>query len=152
MISRRSPIVDQIRRFDRFYEAILRNAVHAEATEDFSIVDVRIVGEIDWSGGASGVWLSHRLGLNQSTTCRALKKLEAYGFVSQGASGTDARMRTWDLTEHGRKLADDIEGEYRQRVIQLLLDVPPSDHKRLSKALRVVELTLHQAWLRARSG
>lgn len=148
MISRDSPVVQQIRRFDRFYETLLRKAVRAAANEDFSPADVRVLNELGWSEyGASGVWLSHRLDLHPARICRVLRKLQAYGLVEPAASPTDARMLTWDLTPLGRQFADSIEAEYRERVLRLLIDVLPADHKRLAKAMHVIEQALHRAWM-----
>ena len=130
MISRDSPLVTQIRRFDRFYETIHRKAVRAAANEDFSTADVRVLNELDWSdGGGSGAWLSFRLDLGPARICRVLKKLEAYGLVSATGSPTDSRARNWDLTPLGRQFADDIESEYRDRVVWLLLDVMPAEQE-----------------------
>lgn len=92
MISADSPEVEQIRQFDRFYETLLRKAVRAAVSEDFSAAEVRILNELGWSDrGGSGAWLSGRLDLGPARTCRVLKKLEAYGLVASTDSPTDAR-------------------------------------------------------------
>ena len=148
MISTDSPVVEQIRRFDRFYETLLRKAVRAAANEDLSAADVRVLNELGWSDqGSSGAWLSYRLDLDPARICRVLKKLQAFGLVASTDSPTDARMRTWGLTPLGREFADSIEAEYRERVLRLLLDVLPADQDRMIEAMRVIEHALHRAWM-----
>ena len=152
MISRDSSVVEQVRRFDRFYEPILRKAVRAAANEDFSAADVRVLNELGWvDGGGSGAWLSYRLDLDPARTCRVLKKLEAFSLVAPSDSTIDARMRNWCLTPLGRQFAESIEAEYRDRVTRMLFDVMPADHARLAEAMSVIEEVLHRAWVSATS-
>jgi DNA-binding MarR family transcriptional regulator len=148
MIPTDSPTIERIRRFDRFYERILRKAVRAAASEEFCAADVRALNELGWSDrGGSGAWLAHRLDLHPARTCRVLKKLEAYGLVASVGSPADARARIWALTPLGREFADRIEAEYRERVVCLLLDVLPADLDRLVEAMSVIEQALHRARL-----
>lgn len=85
-----SEAVEQIRRFDRFYEKLLRKAVRAAANEDFSAADVAVLNELGWAdGGCPGAWLGFRLDLDTGYLCRVLKKLEAFGLVAAVPSLAD---------------------------------------------------------------
>ena len=134
-----SPAVDQIRRFERFYEKRLRKALRTAAIEDFTAADIRVLSELGWSNaGRNGAWLSDRLDLDPSYLRRVLKKLEAYDLVVSRSSARDARRVDWELTRHGRRFADDIETEYRDRVSRALLDVFPDAEVRLLDAMSVI--------------
>jgi DNA-binding MarR family transcriptional regulator len=147
-MNRHSPLVDQIRRFDRFYEQCLRNAVRLSANEDLSVAEVRVLSELGWgAGGGCGAWLSGRLDIDAGYLSRVLRTLEAHQLVVSSDSLADARRRNWDLTPLGRQFAQGIEDEYRDRVLRMLLDVLPPDRDRLVEAMHVIEEVLHRTWL-----
>ena len=140
MISRDSKVIEQVRRFDRFYEKRLRKQACAAANEDFSPADVAVLGELLWTdGGGTGAWLSYRLDLDAGYLSRVVKKLESNGLLEPIRSSDDARTRTWELTSRGRDFAESIEAEFRDRAADVLNGVFPPDQARLVQAMRVIE-------------
>lgn len=149
MISGDSVLVDQVRRFDRFYAKRLARQACAPANEDFSPADVALLSELLWSeGGGSGAWLAYRLDLDPGYTSRVLKKLEAHGLVVATHSASDARSRIWELTPLGRKFAVSIEAEHRENAAWMLMGVFAPDQVRLVEAMRVIQEVLGATPLR----
>ena len=135
--------IDQVRRFERFWQTHMRKAYKTIHAEGFSIADLRVLEELAFAGeGRTGAWLAGRLDLDTGYACRILKKLQAYDLVSACDSLHDGRMRDWSLTKHGRMLADGIEGGHRDRVRDSLLFLAAEDRRRLVAAMAVLEATL----------
>ena len=135
--------VDQVRRFERLYENYMRKARRTVATEDFNVVDSRVLHEMGFvEGGVSGAWLAGHLDLDASYLCRVLKKLEAHGLMRANESGSDGRMRDWELTDRGRDFAASIEKEYRERARWGLIDLTPGEERVLVGALALAERLL----------
>ena len=135
--------VDQVRRFERLYESYLRQAQRRVATEDFNVVESRVLHEMGFvEGGVSGAWLAGRLDLDASYLCRVLKKLEAHGLLCAAGSEGDGRMKDWELTGRGREFAASIEREYRDRARWGLIDLRPDEERDLVAALALAERLL----------
>ena len=132
--------VDQLRRFERIYEVHLRKLERAQANEDFTAADVRIIHELGFvPGGVCGAWLCDRTDLDPGYVSRILKKLEAYGLVVARKSEVDGRTRDWDLTARGSKHAESIESAYRDRARTTLMFLMPEERKRVVDAMAVIE-------------
>src|SRR5690349_10929996 len=109
--------VDRIRRFERIHERRVRKRRQSAATEDFAVVDVRVIEELGHAGDArSGAWLGGVLGLDSGYLCRILNKLEAYELVISRPSVADRRMRDWELTGRGLEFASRLEAACRECV------------------------------------
>ena len=145
--------VDQLRRFERLYEADLRRLERAQADEDFTAADVRLIHELGFvQGGVSGAWLCDRVDLNPGYVCRILGKLEAYGLVRASESSTDRRAREWELTDRGRDFFESIEASYRDRARSALMFLMAEERRRLVDAMAVIEDFLRRRSLSAPFG
>ena len=132
--------IEQVRRFERFYERHLRQTLRSIAMEDFSLADARVVHEMSlFERGVSGACLGPRLGLDAGYLCRIFKKLEACGLLESWDSPGDGRCRDWGLTARGRRFSARIESHYRSRVRDALEWLREDEQRRLVEAMRVIE-------------
>ena len=136
--------LDQVRRFQRAYEHYLRKLQRVVCSEDFNVADSRVLHELGFvEGGVSGAWIAGRLDLNASYLCRTLKKLEAHGLIQARESGTDGRMKDWELTDLGRDFAESIEKEYRERARYAMIHLTNDEQRDLVAALAAAERLLY---------
>ena len=136
--------LDQVRRFQRLYEHYLRKLQRTVSSEDFNIADSRVIHELGFvEGGRSGAWIAGRLDLDAAYLCRILRKLEAHGLIQARDSGTDGRMKDWELTDLGRDFAASIEKEYRERARYAMIHLSHDDQRDLVAALAAAERLLY---------
>ena len=86
--------------------------------------------------------LSEALGLTKSTVSRLVDQLERRGWARRTAGEDDARQRLVDLTNGGRKAADEIAARRAERMAQVLDRIPEADRPAVLAALdALVEAT-----------
>lgn len=84
----------------------LQAGERAFSTLGLNHTEARLLSLLEGQGGeASQEALSGRLTIDRSNAGRALKSLEAQGFVARRASVEDARTRSVRITAKGRKTA-----------------------------------------------
>ena len=135
--------LDRLRRLDRLYSHFLDKRHPRTPIEDFNAADVRVILELGFvAGGCSGTRLGSRLSLDEGYVCRTLKKLEAGGLVTSRRSGTDGRMREWELTRTGRAFAANREAEWRDMARWTLIALTADEQRRLAEAMTLIESVL----------
>ncbi|GAA2821712.1 MarR family winged helix-turn-helix transcriptional regulator [Crossiella cryophila] len=80
--------------------------------------------------------LVQRLGVEQPTVAKAVKRLEAAGFLRRGAHERDARkVRIW-LTERGRAARPAVEAAWREAEVRLGEGLAEGERVELVRLLR----------------
>lgn len=83
--------------------------------------------------------LAQRVGLNQSSATRLVSRLESKGLARRDLCPDDRRGVYAVITDQGEELLRAARGPYRDRLRELLTDVPPHlDAGELTRALREV--------------
>jgi len=82
--------------------------------------------EIGSRGQVSLVDLAAALGLDASTLSRTIQGMVMQCLVSRQPNNKDRRYVVISLTEHGRKIFDEIEGRYNGYIARVL-DLLPAD-------------------------
>jgi DNA-binding MarR family transcriptional regulator len=73
-----------------------------------------LLGELWREDGLSQRELVERLGIEQSTVAKTVRRLEAGGFVRREPDADDRRVSRVRLTEPGRAVRSDVEGMWRR--------------------------------------
>jgi DNA-binding MarR family transcriptional regulator len=95
-----SIMIDRVRRFNRTVTQRIGALNDAFLSSDRSLGQARLLWEIG-PQGCDVRLLRSRLDLNSGYLSRLLRSLKDDGLVVVEQSGTDGRVRTADLTDHG---------------------------------------------------
>jgi DNA-binding MarR family transcriptional regulator len=77
--------------------------------------------------GMTQLALGSALGLDKTTVTAAIDRLERAGLVSRREAPGDRRARVVDISDAGRRLAEQVEAETATRQAALLADVDQAD-------------------------
>lgn len=86
-------------------------------------------------GGLTQTELGARLRLRKSTVSRLVDHLVARGWARRQVGGADARQRTVELTDEGRRTADRVSAMRATRMAQLFDRIPESERAAVLAAL-----------------
>lgn len=91
------------------------------------VVEWRMLSMLAVEDGITANRISQVIGLDKSAISRALKALEAAGFIHGSADPLDARRYTVSLTDAGRALHDQVFATAMERERRLLSDFSPEE-------------------------
>jgi len=137
-----APLVESVRRFNRFYTKQI-GALNEHLLESpFSLAEARVIYELAQREKATATGLGVELGLDAGYLSRLLAAFKKRGLISRKPSETDGRQSVIWLTEKGRKAFDELNGRSHYEIEALLGRLPPADQGRLIEAMRVIEEAL----------
>lgn len=131
--------VQKIRDFNRYYARVLGIFDKKFLGMDFSVTEVRLIGEIGRDPERTAGELAAYLSIDKGYMSRIMQGLEKKGLILRERSETDAREKILRLTEEGRKLNQVLEEKADQRIWRQLAGVSPADHQKLLDALEVIQ-------------
>lgn len=85
------------------------------------------------------VFYSERLGLERSSFSYLAEMLELKGLIKRKNSDKDKRTKILVLTEEGCNLADEIEKQFQEYLVDLLKKLSKSEYKKLDSAVELVK-------------
>jgi DNA-binding MarR family transcriptional regulator len=99
--------IGEIRSIVGFHIRLAHGATYRHFTETFSHIDltqkqVSVLWLIDDHPDIAQTDLAHRMRMDRATTMAIVNRLQARGFLVRGASQTDRRKQTLNLTDAGR--------------------------------------------------
>src|SRR5687767_9267781 len=97
-------LVDQVRKFNRFYTAQLGLLDEGLLDSEFTLTEVRILYELANHGPVAASQIGKRLGLDPGYLSRILRNFEQKGYIARESSRTDARSSLVELTAIGREV------------------------------------------------
>ena len=134
--------VQKIREFNRYYARVLGIFDKKFLGMDFSVTEVRLIGEIGrkptWTAGELAAYLS----IDKGYMSRTMQGLEKKGLVLREKSEKDAREKILRLTEEGEKLNKRLEEKADQRIYRQLAKLNDADYAKLLEALEVIRTTM----------
>ena len=131
--------VQSIRRFNRYYARILGIFDKKYLGVDFSVTEVRIIGEIGRNSTLTAKELAQYLSIDKGDMSRMLQNLERKGLIERVKSATDAREKSLHLTEEGRNLNVILEEKADQRILRQIADINEADYQELLEAMENIE-------------
>lgn len=96
--------VQRIRAFNRYYARILGVFDKRYLGVDFSVTEVRIIGEIGRNPELTAKDLAAYLSVDKGYMSRMMQNLEKQGLIRRVKSEKDAREKHLRLTEEGQRL------------------------------------------------
>jgi DNA-binding MarR family transcriptional regulator len=87
--------------------------------------------------------LTRLLGMTRTATWKAVRRLEARGFIRRELARGEARLQGLSLTEQGEALVPQLAALADDNEFRLFLHLPPGLHKSLIRTLQAVA-TRHQ--------
>ena len=127
--------IAKIRSFNRYYARILGIFDKKFLGMDFSVTEVRILGEIGRNPALTANHLAAYLGINKGYLSRTLQGLERQQLIFRIPSETDGRERYLRLTEQGEILNKTLEEKADARIQQQIRSMKPEDYQELLAAM-----------------
>ena len=136
--------VQKIRAFNRYYARVLGVFDKKYLGVDFSVTEVRIIGEIGRNSSLTAKELAEFLSVDKGYMSRMMQNLEKKGLIERVKSETDAREKHLRLTEEGRKLNEILEEKADQRILRQIYNINEEEYKVLLGAMETIEKIMGQ--------
>ena len=82
--------------------------------------------------------LSRRTTLDKVQVSRAAKRLEDKGYITRAIEQKDRRLRSYEMTQAGREVFDDVMPQVNARTMEILDDLSKTDRAALTKGLKAL--------------
>ena len=136
--------VQKIRAFNRYYARVLGVFDKKYLGVDFSVTEVRIIGEIGRNSSLTAKELEEYLSVDKGYMSRMMQNLEKKGLIERVKSETDAREKHLRLTGEGRKLNEFLEEKADQRILRQIYNINEEEYKALLGAMETIEKIMGQ--------
>ena len=136
--------VQKIRAFNRYYARVLGVFDKKYLGVDFSVTEVRIIGEIGRNSSLTAKELEEYLSVDKGYMSRMMQNLEKKGLIERVKSETDAREKRLRLTGEGRKLNEILEEKADQRILRQIYNINEEEYKALLGAMETIEKIMGQ--------
>lgn len=136
--------IQEIRKFNRYYSRILGVFDQKVFDLDYSMAEMRIIGEISRHSGITANILSNYLGINKGYLSRMISKLEKAQCLYKKRDTSDNRVFHLYLTKQGRKLNQYVDKASDQKVISLFSELEHQDLRDLIDSMKNIERLLEK--------
>lgn len=137
--------VEKIRLFNRYYARILGIFDKKFLGVDFSVTEVRILGEIGRDPKLTAQKLATYLDIDKGYLSRTLQGLERRQLVVRIPSKKDGRERYLRLTEQGQTLNRELEEKANRRIEEQVRSLDSGDYRTLLEAMDNIQRLLTKA-------
>lgn len=139
-------IINEIRRFNRFYTDILGLLNKHILDSPYSLTEVRILLEIDRARNCTANMLMDKLNVDRGYMSRILKHFEASGLVSKESSTADRRAVFLYLTPKGKDTISALEERSIKQVQGLISHLTEDEQEKLIKSMQYISSAIsHEA-------
>ena len=133
-----------VREFNRYYTRILGVFDQKVFDLDYSMIEMRILGEFGRHPNITANQLTNCLIIKKSYLSRKLSKLEREGYISKKKNPNDSRSMQLFLSEKGLELNKYVEEQSDRKVLELLEPLDAADYQELVTAMQTIEKILYQ--------
>lgn len=133
-----------MRRFNRYYTRILGVFDQKVFDLDYSMIEMRILGEIGRHRSITANELTKCLNIKKSYLSRKLSKLEKNEYIYKEKNPEDSRSQHLYLTEKGLELNKYVEEQSDRKVLELLEPLDEANYQELVTAMKTIENILYQ--------
>ncbi|MGM0303307.1 hypothetical protein IGI66_002972 [Enterococcus sp. AZ048] len=134
----------EVRKFNRYYTRILGVFDQKVFDLDYSMIEMRILGEIGRHPNVTANDLTKCLNIKKSYLSRKLSKLERNSYIYKEKSSEDSRSLHLFLTEEGTALNRYVEAQSDQKMQELLAPLNNEEQQQLVQAMKTIEKILYQ--------
>lgn len=132
-----------VRKFNRYYTRILGVFDQKVFDLDYSMIEMRILGEIGRHPSITANALTKCLNIKKSYLSRKLSKLERDNYIFKEKNPDDSRSLHLYLTEKGVELNKYVEDQSDRKVLELLEPLDNKSYKELIAAMATIEKILY---------
>lgn len=136
--------IQNIRQFNRYYTRILGVFDKRVFDLDYSMIDMRILGEIARNKGTTANQLAKFMRMDRSYLSRIVNKLEKVGYILRENDPNDKRIFRLFLTDEGEALNRYIEEQSNKQILELLHSLETKEITQLETAMNTIETILGQ--------
>lgn len=133
-----------IRRFNRYYTRILGVFDQKVFNLDYSMIEMRILGEIGRHPSITANELTKWLNIKKSYLSRKLSKLERESYIFKEKDSEDSRSLQLYLTDKGKELNSYVEEQSDKKVLALLEPLDQESYQELVAAMNTIEKILYK--------
>lgn len=133
-----------MRRFNRYYTRILGVFDQTVFDLDYSMIEMRILGEIGRHPSITANELTKCLNIKKSYLSRKLSKLEKNAYIYKEKNPKDSRSLHLYLTKKGLELNKYVEEQSDRKVLELLEPLDEEKYQELVAAMKTIENILYQ--------
>lgn len=131
--------ISEIRRFNRYYTKVLGVFDQKVFDLEYSMLEMRILGEIGRHKGITSTSLTELLNIKKSYLSRILIKLQQKGYVFKERDSKDTRVHHLYLSEAGKLLNEHVERKSDQKVKNLVKKLDNDAIEKLIGAMATIE-------------
>lgn len=142
MINQNLEIIGKIRSFNRFYTNLLGLLDRTLLNTPFSLIQVRILFEINRLSTTTASELTNILNLDPAYLSRILSRLEEKNLIKKERSRKDLRKQLLSLTSYGQQVISGLQEKANEQIKMLIIAVNDEDQKLLVNSMRIVERIL----------
>ncbi|KKL63221.1 hypothetical protein LCGC14_2177250, partial [marine sediment metagenome] len=142
MINQNLDNIGKIRSFNRFYTNLLGLLDRTLLKSPFSLIEVRILFEINRLSTVTASELTNTLNLDPAYLSRILSRLEEKKLVRKERSSKDMRKQLLSLTPSGQIVISELQEKANEQIRVLLFTVTEEDKKQLVSSMRNIERIL----------
>ncbi len=137
--------IARIRAFNRYYARVLGIFDRKYLGVDFSVTEVRILGELGRGREVTAKKLADFLGIDKGYLSRVLHGLEKRQLIARSPSEKDGRERYLKLTEAGEALNRELEDKADRRIREQVERLDSADYEALLEAMDKLQELLRKA-------
>jgi DNA-binding MarR family transcriptional regulator/GNAT superfamily N-acetyltransferase len=137
-----SPIVSDIRRFNRFYTGMIGLLNQHILESNLSLSEVRVLYEIGQVSKCTAGELVHILKIDGGYLSRMLKKFEKNGWLSRQQSTADGRTFFLHLSTAGKKLLAGLEEKSTGEIQRLTAPLSEKQQQQMAGAMKSIQQIL----------
>lgn len=130
--------LEAIRQFNRYYARFLGIFDQKYLGMEFSVTEVRVLGEISRNEKVTAQMLSNYLDLDKSYLSRLIRKLETADLIVREKSPEDGRKLYLRLTEQGIVLNQELDARANERIAQQFSSLDETQTEHLIGAMREI--------------
>lgn len=134
----------EVRKFNRYYTRILGVFDQKVFNLDYSMIEMRILGEIGRHPSITANELTKYLNIKKSYLSRKLSKLERDEYIFKEKNSEDSRILHLYLSEKGLELNKYVEEQSDQKVLELLEPLVSENYQELVAAMKTIEKILYK--------
>lgn len=131
-------IIDNIRKFNRFYLAEFNLLNNKYLSSGFSLIEARILFEILISKTLNANFLSSKLNTDKGYLSRTVKGLENSGLIKRSPSKDDARFFDIKLTEKGKKVTNSLICQTNFRIGEIISSLSDEEKNILNDSMNKI--------------
>lgn len=136
------PLIQVVRRFNRFYTNILGLLDQHMLNSEFSLSEARVLYEIGHMESCTAKRLIEELSLDPGYLSRMLKRFETLSLTRREQSKKDGRLFYLYLTDQGKETLAHLDSLSDGQVYQMISGLPAERQRRLIDGMKSIEAAL----------